>query len=115
MHQWEPTYLFASQLVTLAADNMLSCQARYSSNHARSQSELVQLELHRMWERLSVVVGYRTRRKSKADGEDLTHSHGFWPRKRFEPLKGFLWGPRGEEKANLSLQVLDMESVCYDV
>ena len=51
------------------------------------------------------------RRKGKVNGGDLAHSRDFWPRKRFEPLKGFCWGPRGEEKANLSLQALDMEAV----
>ena len=64
-----------------------------------------------MWERLSVIVGYRSRGKGKVDGGDLAHSREFWPRKRFEPLKGFWWGSRGEEKVNLSLQALDMEAV----
>ena len=107
MHQWRPPYLFASQLVPFAADDILSCQSRYSSDHACSQSELAHLGLHRMWERLSVIVG----RKGEVDGGDLAHSREFWPRKRFEPLNGFWWGPRSEEKANLSLQALDMEAV----
>ena len=90
---------------------MLGHLAGYSSDHARSQSELMQLGLHRMWERFSVTVGYRSRRKGKVDGGDLAHSREFWPRKRFEPLNGFWWGPRGELKANLSLKALDMEGV----
>ena len=81
MHQWGSTYLFASQLVPFAADDMLSCQARYSGDHARSQPELAQLRFHRMWERLSLIVGYRSRRKGKVDGGDLAHSREFWPRK----------------------------------
>ena len=111
MHQWGPTYLFASQLVRFVADDMLSCQARYSSDHARSQSKIAQLGLHRMSECLSVIVGYRSRGKGKVDGGGLVHSREFWTMKRFEPLKGFWWGPRGEEKAKLSLQALDMEAV----
>ena len=110
MRQWKPTCLFASQLVTFAADDMLSCQARHSSDHARSQSELAQLGLHRMWERLSVIVGYWSRGKGKVNGGDLAHSRECWPRKRFEPPKGFWWEPRGEEKANVYSQALDIES-----
>ena len=111
MHQWRSTYLFASQLVPSAADDMLSCQARYSSGHARSQSKIAQLGLHRTSECLSVIVGYRSRGKGKVDGGGLAHSREFWTINRFEPLKGIWWGPRGEEKAKLSLQALDMESV----
>ena len=81
MHQWRPSYLFASQLVPFAADDMLSCQSRYSSDHAHSQSEIAQLGLHRMWEGLSVIVGYWFRRKGKVNGGDLAHSHEFWLRK----------------------------------
>ena len=57
--------MFASQLVPFATDDILRCQARYSSDHARSQSKLAQLGLHRMWEWLSVIVGHRSRRKGK--------------------------------------------------
>ena len=64
-----------------------------------------------MWERLSAIVGYRSRRKGEVDGGDLAHSREFWPIKRLEPLKGFWWGLGGEERANLSLQALDMEAV----
>ena len=77
MHQWRPTYLFASQLVPFAADDMLSCRARYSSDHAHSQSKIAQLGLHVMSECLSVIVGYRSRGKGKVDGGDLAHSREF--------------------------------------
>src|SRR5258706_10182926 len=59
-------YLFASQLVPFAADDVLSGQARHSGDHARGQSELAELRYHRMWERLSVIVGYRSRRRARS-------------------------------------------------
>ena len=81
MHQCRPTYLFTSQLVPFAADDVLSGQAGHAGDHARSQSELAQLWLHRMRERLPVIVGYWSRRKGKVDGGDLAHSREFRPSK----------------------------------